>query len=115
MTGRTGRALIAAAAAAVVVAGASSCSNTKWCELDDGDVLVANSYCEAGVPGYEWEPDHDHPKSKRKPDKRAVDVRSSIVQRPASVTKTTTVTPKTTAATAFMPKPQQAGSSTPRR
>lgn len=55
------------AASAVVLSGASCSKNERWCELDDGDVLVANSYCEANTPGYEWEPDHDKPKKKKKP------------------------------------------------
>jgi hypothetical protein len=48
--------------------GATSCSRQqRWCELDQGDVIVDNSYCEQNVAGYEWEPDHDKPKHKKKP------------------------------------------------
>ncbi|WP_431971962.1 hypothetical protein [Nocardia sp. bgisy134] len=70
MTTRTSTA--AAVLALTVLAGASAtaCSRTeRWCELDRGDVVVENSYCEQGVPGYEWEPDHDKPKYKKKPKK----------------------------------------------
>ena len=62
----------AAVLALTVLAGAGStaCARTqRWCELDQGDVVVANSYCEQGVAGYEWEPDHDKPKYKKKPKK----------------------------------------------
>ncbi|MEV6219848.1 hypothetical protein [Nocardia sp. NPDC051833] len=69
----TTRARFAAAIVSfVVLAGAAStaCSRQqRWCELDQGDVLVANLYCEQGVAGYEWEPDHDKPKHKKKPHK----------------------------------------------
>ncbi|MGV9612152.1 hypothetical protein [Nocardia xishanensis] len=70
MTTRTSTA--AAVLALTVLAGAATaaCSRTeRWCELDRGDVVVENSYCEQGLPGYEWEPDHDKPKYKRKPKK----------------------------------------------
>lgn len=53
--------------------GISACNQTtdpeRWCERDTGDVLVDNSYCEQGVQGYEWEPDHDQPKKYKKPSK----------------------------------------------
>ncbi|MFD3594378.1 hypothetical protein ACFWU5_16765 [Nocardia sp. NPDC058640] len=48
--------------------GGTACSKPqRWCELDQGDVLVSDSYCEQQVAGYEWEPDHDKPKHKKKP------------------------------------------------
>ncbi|MFE3544672.1 hypothetical protein ACFXK0_17065 [Nocardia sp. NPDC059177] len=66
---RAGAAVLALAVLAGL--GATSCSKTtRWCERDQGDVLVANSYCENGVAGYEWEPDHDKPKYKKKPKKK---------------------------------------------
>ncbi|MFC8043019.1 hypothetical protein [Nocardia sp. NPDC057353] len=73
MAGRRHRMITAATAlglAGAVTLGASGCSKTeRWCERDQGDVLVANSYCESNTPGYEWEPDHDKPKKKKKPKK----------------------------------------------
>ncbi|MGS2810802.1 hypothetical protein [Nocardia sp. MW-W600-9] len=65
---RTGAALLVFTVLAGL--GTTSCSRSeRWCERDQGDVLVENSYCERGVPGYEWEPDHDKPKKKKKPKK----------------------------------------------
>ncbi|WP_342802118.1 hypothetical protein [Nocardia sp. No.11] len=65
---RTGAALLVFTVLAGL--GATSCSRSeRWCERDQGDVLVENSYCERGIPGYEWEPDHDKPKKKKKPKK----------------------------------------------
>lgn len=62
------RAAVVAAAVAISALGLTGCGKTeRWCELDQGDVLVDNSYCEQGVVGYEWEPDHDKPKVKKKP------------------------------------------------
>ncbi|MEV0709570.1 hypothetical protein [Nocardia aurea] len=50
--------------------GLTSCSKSeRWCELDRGDVLVENYHCEQNQAGYEWEPDHDKPKVKKKPNK----------------------------------------------
>lgn len=81
-TSRAKASSVAVVVAAALALGLSSCSRTeRWCELDEGDVLVANSYCESGTPGYEWEPDHDKPKAKKKPK------------------KTTTTAPKTTTKT----------------
>lgn len=54
--------------AVVAMLGVSACGKTeRWCELDRGDVLVENYHCEQNKPGYEWEPDHDKPKTKKKP------------------------------------------------
>lgn len=63
------RAAAAALGLAVVASlGVSACSKTeRWCELDRGDVIVENYHCEQKQPGYEWEPDSDKPKSKKKP------------------------------------------------
>ncbi|MBF6326548.1 hypothetical protein IU451_29030 [Nocardia cyriacigeorgica] len=59
-----------AAILAITVAGglgATACTRTeRWCELDRGDVVVENWHCEQGLEGYEWEPDHDKPKHKKK-------------------------------------------------
>ncbi|MEV0355215.1 hypothetical protein AB0H71_04040 [Nocardia sp. NPDC050697] len=64
-------AALALGLAATVALGVSGCGKSeRWCERDQGDVLVANSYCEANTPGYEWEPDHDKPKKKKKPIKK---------------------------------------------
>ncbi|MET7772732.1 hypothetical protein [Nocardia sp. NPDC005366] len=50
--------------------GLSACGKTeRWCEFDRGDVLVENWHCEQNQAGYEWEPDHDKPKVKKKPNK----------------------------------------------
>lgn len=73
MTMRHHRAKATAAAlsfAVVATLGVSACSKTeRWCELDRGDVLVENYHCEQNEAGYEWEPDHDKPKTKKKPNK----------------------------------------------
>ncbi|WP_043654572.1 hypothetical protein [Nocardia thailandica] len=67
---RTRTAATVLALAVLAGTGATACNRpTRWCELDRGDVLVDDSYCEAGLPGYEWEPDHDKPKHKKKPKK----------------------------------------------
>ncbi|WP_329414704.1 hypothetical protein OG563_18285 [Nocardia vinacea] len=48
--------------------GLTACGKTeRWCERDQGDVLVENWHCEQNLAGYEWEPDHDKPKTKKKP------------------------------------------------
>ncbi|MBF6348387.1 MULTISPECIES: hypothetical protein [Nocardia] len=39
--------------------GSAACSSDRWCEFDATDTKVADSYCEKGTPGYEWEPDSD--------------------------------------------------------
>ncbi|MFF0545066.1 hypothetical protein ACWEVD_07285 [Nocardia thailandica] len=70
MTTRTRTALAVLTLSLLAAGGATSCARTeRWCELDRGDVVVDNSYCERNVPGYEWEPDHDKPKYKKKPKK----------------------------------------------
>lgn len=48
--------------------GTAACSSDRWCEFDATDTKVADSYCEKGTPGYEWEPDSDG-KSKSKKSK----------------------------------------------
>ncbi|NKY32463.1 hypothetical protein HGA13_05150 [Nocardia speluncae] len=59
----TGTAVIALAAGL----GSAACSSDRWCEFDATDTKVADSYCEKGTPGYEWEPDSDGDgKSKKK-------------------------------------------------
>ncbi|MFI6366740.1 hypothetical protein ACIBG0_28775 [Nocardia sp. NPDC050630] len=48
--------------------GLTACGKAeRWCERDQGDVLVENWHCEQNLAGYEWEPDHDKPKTKKKP------------------------------------------------
>ncbi|MBF6357075.1 hypothetical protein IU449_21435 [Nocardia higoensis] len=65
---RTRVTAVALGFALAATVGVSACSKTeRWCELDRGDVLVENYHCENNEPGYEWEPDHDKPKSKKKP------------------------------------------------
>lgn len=64
------------AATAVVIAGTglTACSQDRWCELDATDTKVANSFCEKGTPGYEWEPDadgHSSTKTKKKSSKKS--------------------------------------------
>ena len=44
---------------AVAGLGVTGCSIERWCEEDATDRPVADTYCEAGIPGYEWEPDVD--------------------------------------------------------
>lgn len=44
--------------------GVTACGDTRWCEEDQTDIKVADSYCENGTPGYEWEPDSDDHKHK---------------------------------------------------
>ena len=71
MPNRLHAAALAAAVAVSALSLAGCAKSERWCELDQGDVVVANSYCEQGIPGYEWEPDHDKPKVKKKPLKAA--------------------------------------------
>ncbi|NUS91251.1 MAG: hypothetical protein HOQ36_02385 [Nocardia sp.] len=47
--------------------GSVACSSNRWCEFDATDTKVADSYCENGTPGYEWEPDSDGKKKPSKP------------------------------------------------
>lgn len=62
---------IALGVAVVATLSVSGCGKTeRWCELDRGDVLVENWHCEQNQTGYEWEPDHDKPKAKKKPNKK---------------------------------------------
>lgn len=45
--------------------GTVACGKSRWCEFDATDTKVADSYCEKGIPGYEWEPDSDGKKPKK--------------------------------------------------
>lgn len=45
--------------------GMAACGKNRWCEFDATDTKVADSYCENGTPGYEWEPDSDGKKPKK--------------------------------------------------
>lgn len=62
--------LRAAVGVTVIALGAglasTACGQTRWCEHDDTDTKVANSFCETETPGYEWEPDGDDHKKKPK-------------------------------------------------
>lgn len=68
---RKGRLMLKARLAALTVTlaiaatGLTACSQDRWCEHDATDQKVADSYCEKGIPGYEWEPDSDGSKSKK--------------------------------------------------
>lgn len=67
---KAGRLHIAVVALAVAGVGLTGCSQDRWCEYDATDTKVADSYCEKGTPGYEWEPDSDHKtKTKKKKSK----------------------------------------------
>ncbi|MFI1460112.1 hypothetical protein [Nocardia carnea] len=55
--------------------GSAACSSDRWCEFDATDTKVADSYCEKGTPGYEWEPDSDG-KSKSKKSKSTTSKRN---------------------------------------
>jgi len=55
-----------ALAVLIAACGLSACGEDRWCEHDATDTKVSDSYCERGVAGYEWEPDSDHKKSKKK-------------------------------------------------
>lgn len=62
---------VAGVAMLVAVAGTGliGCGQDRWCELDATDQKVSDSFCKAGTPGYEWEPDSDtkhKSKSKKK-------------------------------------------------
>ncbi|MEO3827038.1 hypothetical protein [Actinomadura sp. B10D3] len=55
-------ALVAALMSATLVLGLTACGGKekdRWCERDATDTRVSSSYCEDGVPGYEWETDDD--------------------------------------------------------
>ncbi|WP_327097755.1 hypothetical protein OIE68_02420 [Nocardia vinacea] len=59
---------ISVAIAVAAGLGLTACGKTeRWCERDQGDVVVENWHCEQNLAGYEWEPDHDKPKTKKKP------------------------------------------------
>jgi hypothetical protein len=51
---------LAVSASALTACGGSS----KWCEFDSTDQVVADSFCQAGTPGYEWETGSDSTKKK---------------------------------------------------
>ncbi|MBF6540734.1 hypothetical protein IU418_26360 [Nocardia farcinica] len=53
------KALAVAAAVTLAALGLTACGDDRWCEHDDTDTRVADSYCAADTPGYEWEPDFD--------------------------------------------------------
>ncbi len=53
---------LAVSASALTACGGSS----KWCEFDSTDQVVADSFCQAGTPGYEWEHGSDSTKKKHK-------------------------------------------------
>jgi hypothetical protein len=40
--------------------------NSQWCEFDSTDQVVADSFCQAGTPGYEWEHGSDSTRKKHK-------------------------------------------------
>lgn len=42
---------VAVGASALTACGTSE----RWCEFDRTDTVVADSFCKAGTPGYEWE------------------------------------------------------------
>lgn len=72
---------------------------TYWCEHDDSDVVVANSFCEQNLPGYEWEPDDDdyaHPTVKKTTTKTVV--KTTTTSAPKTVKPTVKKTPKKTTA-----------------
>jgi|GEM_PF-2270562 len=50
---------------AIAATGLTACSQDRWCEHDATDQKVADSYCEKGIPGYEWEPDSDGSKKSK--------------------------------------------------
>jgi hypothetical protein len=70
---------VTAAIAVIVGAGLTACSSDRWCEHDDTDTRVADSYCDRNTPGYEWETDSKHKKSKKT--KTSTKVKSSKTRR----------------------------------
>ncbi|HLV73148.1 hypothetical protein FHX41_5982 [Actinomadura hallensis] len=63
---RKTRPVAVALAALVLVSGLSACGGkNRWCEHDATDRRVADSYCERGVAGYEWETGSDKKKNKK--------------------------------------------------
>ncbi|MEW2359164.1 hypothetical protein [Spirillospora sp. NPDC029432] len=55
-------------AATVLVAGLgmTACGESRHCEHDATDRVVADSYCEKNTPGYEWESDSGKSKKRKK-------------------------------------------------
>jgi hypothetical protein len=63
--------VVATAAIVMMVGGGiTACGGDRWCEQDATDTKVADRYCEAGTPGYEWEPDSDGKTKIKKKKKR---------------------------------------------
>ncbi|NDU76195.1 hypothetical protein GWI34_26725 [Actinomadura sp. DSM 109109] len=93
-------ALGAALISAMLVMGLTACGggDDRWCEWDATDTRVANSYCEDGVPGYEWEPDadgHKKPKGSKSTSSTGTSSPSTIPASP-SLTSPRPATPSST-------------------
>lgn len=86
--------IVRAVGAGLVALALTACNRTGpaqpsyWCEHDDSDVRVANSYCESGNPEYEWEPDGDDWVEHHRPHKTTSKKPTGMVA-PATVKPTT--------------------------
>ncbi|MFI8977104.1 hypothetical protein ACIGO9_29775 [Nocardia asteroides] len=79
--------VLASVAAVAAVLSLTACSRpARWCERDGGDVIVDDSYCRRGEPGYEWEPDTEDSR-RTKP----VTVERSVTATPAPARSASTV------------------------
>lgn len=52
----------------LLASGLTACggSDSRWCEYDATDQVVADSFCEKNTPGYEWESGSKSEKNKKK-------------------------------------------------
>lgn len=79
---------IAVGASALTACGTSE----RWCEYDRTDTVVADSFCKAGTPGYEWETGSSKTKRRHGGNKVKSGVKSPAYKAPApqrSATKRT--------------------------
>lgn len=61
----------------------------RWCEFDSTDQVVADSFCKAGAPGYEWETGSDSTKRKHQRSKVKSSVKPPVYRAPAPQRGTT--------------------------
>ena len=56
--------IVALAVSASALTACGGGGNARWCEFDSTDEVVADSFCQAGTPGYEWEHGSDSTRHK---------------------------------------------------